>query len=69
MLNPFSVLYIHYIYIHTGPGYDLKLHPGVPLSKYSTLLAPLTRVTVTLLAAGQWILQWAFSVQLILWLF
>ena len=30
------------------------MHPGVPLSKDSTLLAPRARVTVKLSAAGQW---------------
>ena len=28
------------------PGYDVKLHPGVPLGKISALLASRTRVTM-----------------------
>ena len=39
------------------PGYDIKLHPGVPLSKDSTLFAPRARVTVKLSAAGQWMIH------------
>lgn len=36
-------------------GNDVKLHPGVPVGKDSTLKASRARVTVKLLAARQWI--------------